>query len=146
LRSTVTDLHPAVLHAAGLLQALRELAVREAERARVSIEVDADNWPPGPHARDELLFGTARELLTNIVKHARAKAVVIRLAQTEHAVELVVSDDGVGFDEDVLARRLAEGHIGLASLRTRVAGAGGTVTFRRREPTGSVVTVALPPG
>ena len=45
------------------------------------------------------------------------------------ACHLDVADDGVGMTSDQATRRLAEGHIGLASQRTRIEAAGGTMTI-----------------
>jgi two-component system, NarL family, sensor kinase len=144
LRSTVSELHPAVLHAAGLLRALQDLVLREGERARLGITLDTMGWPDTPSPMDELLFTTARELLTNIVKHAHASSVQINLDLSDGWARLIVTDDGAGFDEAALASRLAAGHVGLASLRARAAGAGGTVAIESAHPAGTVVTVTLP--
>jgi two-component system NarL family sensor kinase len=144
LRATVSELHPAVLEAAGLARAVQDLAIREAQRSRLAITVDTLRWPEGSGPLDELLFTTTRELLTNVVKHAAATSVHIGLTQIDGQARLVVSDDGRGVDPSVLDRRVAEGHIGLASLRARVAGAYGTVQITAAVPTGTVVTVEVP--
>jgi two-component system, NarL family, sensor kinase len=144
LRSTVSELHPAVLEAAGLARAVQDLAIRETERTRLAITVDTLRWPEGGGPLDELLFTTARELLTNVVKHAGATSVHIGLTQVDGQARLVVSDDGKGLDASVLDQRVADGHIGLASLRARVAGAYGTVEITPAVPHGTVVTVEAP--
>jgi two-component system NarL family sensor kinase len=56
---------------------------------------------------------------------------------------LTVADDGVGVNGETMARRLGEGHIGLASHRTRVDAAGGTFVFLEA-PAGTNVCVELP--
>jgi two-component system, NarL family, sensor kinase len=144
LRSTVSELHPAVLEAAGLARAVQDLAIRETERTRLAITVDTLRWPEGGGPLDELLFTTTRELLTNVVKHAGATSAHIGLTQADGQARLVVSDDGRGVDSSVLDHRVAEGHIGLASLRARVAGAYGTVEITAAVPKGTVVTVEVP--
>lgn len=144
LRATVSELHPAVLEAAGLARALLDLAERDAERGRLAISVDTDDWPDGAGPLDELLFTTARELLTNVIKHARASAVHIRLALTDGVVRLRVADDGRGIDPVAAGQRVSAGHIGLASLRARIAGAGGSVRVGRATPSGTVVDVEIP--
>ena len=73
---------------------------------------------------ERVVFGVVRELVTNVVKHAKAESVLIELALTDDQLVAVVADDGVGFDEESAARRLAAGHIGLASQRLRVEAAG----------------------
>ncbi len=60
------------------------------------------------------------------------------------APSLMIADDGRGIDPDVAGRRVSEGHIGLASLRARVAGAGGALDVAPATPTGTVVTIDVP--
>ena len=73
LRSTVSELHPAVLEQAGLAQAVRDLAASSRVAASWSIDVDIQAWPDGTHTPvDDLLFSAARELLSNVVRHAAA--------------------------------------------------------------------------
>jgi two-component system NarL family sensor kinase len=143
LRETVTQLHPAVLRQAGLARALRDLSTSVVGRAGLTVNLDVSGWPDEPGPADELLYGCARELLNNVVKHAQAKAVRVVLERADGTGSLVVADDGVGLPVAALDTRLAEGHIGLASLRTRVAAAGGQLTIADNGP-GTTVTITLP--
>ena len=77
---------------------------------------------------DALLLATARELLTNVVKHAQATRADVRLSVDGPDAVLVVADDGVGVDPQLVDRRAAEGHLGLVSRRVRIESAGGTLT------------------
>ena len=77
-----------------------------------------------------LLFTSARELVTNVVKHANARRLDLRLSLRGDRAELVVADDGLGLADGVLATRLAEGHIGLESYRVRLEAA--TADWTRR--------------
>ena len=143
LRSTVTELHPAVLEHAGLAKAVRELAAAAA-RIDLTIDVDVDDWPDGVRTPvDALLFGAARELLSNVVKHADARSADVSLALRGSSARLVVSDDGRGFDEHTRRERLEAGHIGLASQIVRVEAAGGTLTVEEGA-SGTSVTVVVP--
>ena len=73
LRSTVSELHPAVLEQSGLAAAVSQLASTAAERAGLELTLDTDGWPATARTPvDPLLFGTARELLANVVRHAAA--------------------------------------------------------------------------
>jgi two-component system, NarL family, sensor kinase len=143
LRDTVTQLHPAVLRQAGLARALHDLTASVGARAGFAVFLDVTGWPDEPGPADELLYGCARELLTNVAKHARAKTVRVVLDRVDGTGSLVVADDGVGLPVGALDARLAEGHIGLASLRTRVAAASGQLTIADNDP-GTRVTIALP--
>ncbi|MFD7082218.1 sensor histidine kinase [Streptomyces sp. NPDC059918] len=143
LRSSVTDLHPAVLERAGLPRALEELAERTAQRGRFTVDVRSGAESAG-HDADRLLYSCTREFLTNIVKHARASHVTVRFDVTDGRAVLSVADDGVGLAPAVLQERLAQGHIGLASQRLRIEEAGGHLTMESARPRGTVVRVSLP--
>lgn len=145
LRSTMSQLHPAVLDTAGLLPALRDTVETFRARGRFRIELDSDGWEDGLRTgADELLLTTARELLTNVVKHADARLVRVALSRTADTARMVISDDGRGMAEVDLQARLGAGHLGLASRRIRVEAAGGTIDFRAAEPHGTVVEIDLP--
>jgi two-component system NarL family sensor kinase len=145
LRSTVAELHPAVLERAGLPAAVRDLAASASARGGFTAELDLDGWPPDRRTPvDGLLYRTARELLANVVKHAGAEHVVVGLALVDGHARLTVTDDGVGVAEPDVARRLGEGHIGLTSHVLRVEAAGGSLTLAPAPRTGTVAVVSLP--
>ncbi|GAA4558161.1 sensor histidine kinase [Pseudonocardia xishanensis] len=139
LRSTVAELHPAVLDKAGLAAAVRELATAAAARGGFAVDVEAD-WPARTPL-DPLLHRTARELLANVAEHAGAETVHVTLERVGGRARLVVADDGVGID--AAAAGPAGGHIGLPSHAVRIEAAGGRMTVAPGRP-GTVVTVVLP--
>jgi two-component system NarL family sensor kinase len=145
LRATVSQLHPAVLDQAGLARALQDLASETARRSGFELDIDVEQWPEGRRSEDRLLYSCARELLTNVAKHAQAGKVRVELARTEHGSSLTITDDGEGLPPDARTTRLAEGHIGLASLATRVAAAGGRLTIESVPGAGTSAAVVLPP-
>ena len=141
LRALTKELHPSVLDAAGLQAAIRGLLDTLVERTGVAAECDIDY--PRPHAEDPMIYGIARELLTNVTRHAEAKTVWLTLRDEGDVATLDVHDDGVGIDPAVFSTRIREGHIGLASQRSRVETARGTWEFRPVEQ-GTWVRVTLP--
>ncbi len=145
LRTTVGELHPAVLAQAGLAQALHDLAVNTRGRGRVEVSVSID--PPDDQHRDPtdfVLYSAARELLGNVVKHAGAQTISLSLVRTDRDATVTVTDDGTGIPAGEMERQLAAGHIGLASHRLRVEAAGGSLTLAPGSPHGTVATVVLP--
>ncbi|MFF4369342.1 ATP-binding protein [Streptomyces sp. NPDC001594] len=143
LRQVSVTLHPEVLEEAGLAAAVRSLARTTAERAGLELVCEVDH--PRRYASDPVLFAVVRELLGNVARHARASEVRVGLRDTGSAVVLEVRDDGVGVDPGLLAGRLAEGHIGLASQRTRVEALGGVMELLPvRQGTWVRVTVPVP--
>ena len=141
LRSTVAELHPAVLEHAGLARALHDLTTATA-RPGLSVDVDTGGWPASVRTPvDALLFGAARELLTNVVKHADASHVKVSLVLDGGWAQLAVTDDGRGIADLAGRQAVDAGHIGLHSQVLRVEAAGGslTVTGDGSGTTGSVV-------
>lgn len=145
LRSTTTELHPAVLDRAGLPVAVRELARSVAPRGDLVVEVDDAAWPEGVRTdADQLLLATARELLANVVKHASASSVLVTLALADGQALLVVEDDGVGTSAADVEARAAQGHVGLTSRRVRISSAGGTLELSPATPHGTRVECRVP--
>ena len=142
LRSTVTQLHPQVLAQLGLTPALREL-VKQFE-ARTEVTVDADLEEVGKPESQQLLHRAARELLTNVGKHAGATTVHVGLRRHGDRITLTVSDDGRGFDPAVVGQSVADGHIGLGSLLARFDAMGGAMDIDSASD-GTTVTVTSPP-
>jgi two-component system NarL family sensor kinase len=146
LRDAIFELHPYVLDEAGLEAALRSVAERAAARAGLALDFDFSSFEDGNRggANDQLLFSAARELVSNVVRHAHAKRLSIGLSRDDSEVVLVVEDDGRGLDPTTLAGRLAGGHIGLASQRVRVESAGGRMSVISRPGAGTRAEVRLP--
>jgi two-component system, NarL family, sensor kinase len=143
LRSTVTELHPQVLAQLGLSAAVREL-LRQYE-SRNGLTVDAALDDVGKPASQSLMYRAARELLTNVNKHAGASTVRVRLFEAGDRIVLTVADDGTGFEPSIVAARVVEGHIGLGSLQARFDAMGGAMTIDSKIGHGTRVTVTSPP-
>jgi two-component system, NarL family, sensor kinase len=142
LREAVFELHPYVLEEAGLPAALRSVAQQAASRAGLALELDLRY--ERRHPREPLLFSAARELLSNVVRHAGAAHVLVRLRETDGQVELAVEDDGRGFPPERLVEQLADGHVGLASQRVRIEAAGGSMEVASSSGHGTRVAIRLP--
>jgi signal transduction histidine kinase len=85
------------------------------------------------------LFLAAKEALTNIVKHARATEVWLRVNVTVCALELAIEDNGQGFDP---AAEAADGD-GLRNMRQRMAEIGGECQIESRPGAGTRVLLRL---
>jgi len=147
LRSLQFELSPPVLHQRGLPAALEWLAANARVRWGLPIHcvIGADT-PPLGHDLSVILFRAARELVYNLIKHARATRGEIRLTGTAAGLELRVEDDGIGFDTDGDgAPGSPAAGFGLYSLRERVALLGGSLSVEALAP-GARVSIRLPAG
>jgi two-component system NarL family sensor kinase len=143
LRSTVTELHPQVLAQLGLTEAVRELVRQFESRNDVAVQAELDDV--GKPQSQSLLYRAARELLTNIGKHAEATTVRISLSRKGDRIVFTIVDDGTGFDPGTVGQYVADGHIGLGSLLARFDSMGGAMDIDSRRGYGTQVTVTSPP-
>jgi two-component system NarL family sensor kinase len=143
LRSTVTQLHPQVLAQLGLTPALREMLKQFESRTEVAVVADLEEVSKPESA--QLLHRAARELLTNVGKHAGAKTVHVELKRKGNRLRLTIADDGRGFDPAVVGQSVADGHIGLGSLLARFDAMGGAMHIDSAAGGGTRVTVTSPP-
>lgn len=142
LRGAVADLHPYLLEQAGLAAAIGQAARAAAQRAGFELQLDVSDGEPGPN--DRAVLRCTSELLSNVVRHARATHVSVALQRDEEADRVRVRDDGVGFDPVEVTATVRAGHIGLASLRERAEALGGALTLASAPGTGTVATVTIP--
>lgn len=145
-RSLTCDLSPPILYEVGLTAALKWLAAQCQRRHGLSLEVNAD-VPPGTLGEERriLLYQVARELVMNIVKHARSTRASMTLSRHGSSVQLRVEDNGVGFcPEQVELLRDDEMKFGLFSIRERVTHYGGRFELRARPGEGTLIQIDLP--
>ena len=145
-RSLSVELSPPILHAGCLADVLHWLGRWMADKYAVAVDVHADRAtdPPAEDIRI-LLFHAVRELLFNVVKHARAKRATVSLATCQvDRVRVIVSDDGVGFvPDDLRLKANAASGFGLFSLRERLALLGGQLQIDSRPGAGTRITLEV---
>jgi signal transduction histidine kinase len=140
IRALIRDLHRSPLGRAGLADAIHGFVAETARDAEVEFRTDIDEIElPPPIAL--LLYHIAREGVMNALKHAQARTVEISVKQVGDEVELVLRDDGVGFDPEAPP---PEGHYGLTMMRERAAVAGGTIRMESAPGKGTTITVRMP--
>lgn len=102
------------------------------------LDVPGEELPVKPHATLQLLR-VAREALTNVVKHAKARQVSLLLAQREHCLLLQIEDDGVG-----VTTASRPGGRGLGNMAARADALGGALRIEPRPAGGTQVTLSIP--
>lgn len=141
VRRIASELHPSVLDALGLPAAVewhcRELQKRSGLDVQVEVP-SAELFLEGALATS--LFRILQEATTNVVRHAQARHLAVRLWQERGALCLRVQDDGHGFDRRKLAAARGVG-LGLFGMEERGEMIGARVTIRSRPGDGTVVTV-----
>lgn len=138
LRNVAVELRPPVLDDLGLPAALEYLAEQATSKERPIVAViKADTSPSAarrPPADVELaMFRIAAEAVTNAVRHAGASAIEIRAEVEPTRVELVVTDDGSGFDAGAASGARGK-HIGLSSMRRRAQAIDADLSITAARP------------
>ncbi|MGI8715951.1 MAG: sensor histidine kinase [Solirubrobacteraceae bacterium] len=143
LRHEIFAMHPLGLEQAGLAAVLSSLADNEAQRGAFTVTVEVSPGAERSEHRD-LIIATARELLTNVAKHAGADHVAIRVRSEDHRLELTVIDDGAGVRPDQVEHAVNGGHIGLATIRERIRARAGRLDIDSSPQGGTTIRATIP--
>ena len=145
-RALVSELGSPVLYELGFVPAVAGLC-KEIEKGHGLRVRYQDDKKPKPLADDVqvLLFQSLREVLANALKHARATKVEVSLSVKEEFLEIVVCDDGVGFDRGGLQGMIQEGqNFGLFSIQQRLESVAGNMNIDSVPGRGTCVTLMAP--
>jgi signal transduction histidine kinase len=146
VRGLSFDLRPSLLDELGLVPALRSLLKRQAQRAGFQASLQADPTQQQIPPQVEIAcFRIVQESLTNVMRHAQAQQVVVELRSDPQALQLLIRDDGAGFDVPAALQRAARGDsLGLLGMEERAVLAGGRLTIRSTPGQGTEVRAHFP--
>lgn len=133
LRALVSGIHPPVLADRGLVDAIRALALDSASRVRVAAE--PIGRPSAPI--ESAAYFAVSELLTNVTKHANARAAAIDIHHAHGVLTLTVSDDGRGGADPSRGT-------GLRGIERRLAAFDGTMSVQSPSGGPTVVRLEIP--
>ena len=146
-RSLTFEISPPVLYELGFEAAVNWLAKQTRQRFGLEVEF-ADDGKPKPLNTDirVLLFQAVRELLVNVVKHAKAKKAKVFTCRIQKNIQITVEDNGVGFDVEAISdvKDPAKGGFGLFNIRERLDQIGGSVIINARAGKGTRITLTAP--
>jgi signal transduction histidine kinase len=138
IRQLVYALRPPALDDLGLAGALRAEATQyEGSSLRIVVEAPA-TLPPLPAAVEVAAYRIAQEALTNVVRHAGARTCTIRLVVADDALDLEVTDDGLGLPT------VHRQGVGLVSMRERATELGGACGVEFLSGGGTRVRASFP--
>jgi PAS domain S-box-containing protein len=140
-RSLTYELSAPILYEAGLEAALGWLGDDIGNRYGIEVAINGDGAAREADQDVQIaLFQVTRELLINVVKHAKAKTVLIGLCRDGEKLRLQVADDGVGIDP--LAPK--KDGFGLFNIRERLRSLGGWLEIESEKNGGARAIVVLP--
>ncbi|MBI4300727.1 MAG: GAF domain-containing protein, partial [Chloroflexi bacterium] len=146
VRRLMLDLRPTLLDDLGLIPAISWYAENYLAKANIKARVEAVNMKERlPQEVETNLFRIVQEAITNIMKHAEARTVEIKLARQDGLVHASIEDDGKGFDTSSLRRPSARGSaLGIFGIRERVDLLGGTFNVSSSPGNGTRLELVIP--
>jgi signal transduction histidine kinase len=143
-RTLMAELSPPTLRESGFLLALKELCALMVKHG-LTVDLHASHDQVRlPDAQATLLYQSVRELLLNVVKHARTDRARVRLSLGEdETLVLSVQDQGLGFDPGLLRASSAGEHFGLLSVMERMEAMGGSFEAVSEPSRGTTITLRL---
>ncbi|HUW38361.1 MAG TPA: cache domain-containing protein [Rhodocyclaceae bacterium] len=138
------DLHPSVLDYGGVVPALEDYGRKFFDHTGIAVLVSGEDPEFRLPAETEIaLYRIAQEALTNCAKHAGANKVTIALNGDTERASFVISDDGAGFDPNMLAQGRKTHGLGLLSMRERAEAIGGRLTLESAPGKGTRIRVEI---
>lgn len=143
VRDVSAILHPRQLTSLGLEASLRGHLLRTLADSQVRWSLECKQQLSGiPEEMTVAAFRITQEAVTNMLRHAHASNLLVRLRRLPQGLELHISDDGVGFSPATDPAR--EGQRGMSGMAERVALLNGTWTIRSEPGDGTRIDVLLP--
>ena len=144
VRDAVSALHPVILERRGLEAALEAVCAQAENQAGFDAALTVA--PEAIGSTDGLVFSVARELVTNAARHSGAGHLAVDVTAANGGVLLTVTDDGEGIEAGRRDKALDEGHIGLASIASRLEAIGGELVIETPDGGGTRAVATIPAG
>ena len=136
-----SELHPKLLTDLGLADAIEWYCGEQQERTGLKFELFVEESGTKDFQTDLALFRILQEALTNVIRHAEAKKVVISIHYESEGTFMVIADDGVGISQAILE---SSNSMGLFGMRERAIQRNGTLELGLNTPSGTKIAVFIP--
>lgn len=147
VRRITRDLVPTTLEQFGLASAVDEFIRRlqASNSFTVQFHCDAEEIPRQPQKIELTLFRITQELVNNAIKHSGCSMIEVELYQNADQLELIVRDNGKGFDASSMRNSRSAG-LGLRNIESRLSIVNGKISYQNPEIQGSCAHVVVPTG
>jgi signal transduction histidine kinase len=145
-RTLTFDLSSPILYELGLEAALESVGERvlECNSIHFTFETDREPKPLAPETK-VVLYRSVEELLHNVVKHAEARSVQVGVRRDQHRIEIVITDDGRGYDFAAVYKGGARGRgYGILSIREQLLAIGGRLEVDTAPGRGTACLLVAP--
>lgn len=145
VRRISREMHPPVLDNLGLVPAFEFLRGGLEQRSKLRVRVEGPQDLRFPEAIEMTVYRVVQEALTNVVKHAKATSVTIRLESTSEGLRCSVQDDGIGFDVKSQQSEHGDRGMGLLAMKHRLQRVGGELHLHSAPGHGTEVSLTIRP-
>jgi PAS domain S-box-containing protein len=143
IREISNNLMPRVIHEYGLVKALQAFCSKVNQTGKIYVDFNANGIESTLNKNIQLiLFRVISELLTNTIKHARAKNAYVQLQKSEENISLIFTDDGMGFNSKKIMDNKNTG-IGLKSIVSRIKSINGSCEIVSEEGKGFKIIIEI---
>lgn len=130
-RNLSRDLRPSLLDDIGLIPAIRWYIDKEGQRAGIKTKIVSEAVKKYPSSIEITCYRLVQESITNILRHAKAKNVIVKLYDVEDNLHLKIIDNGVGFDVyATIKKSIRGGSMGVLGMQERVELVGGELRIK----------------
>jgi chemotaxis methyl-accepting protein methylase/signal transduction histidine kinase len=144
MRSLTAQLNPPVLEQLGLVPAIEWLSEEMRKTYQLEVALDDDMKPkPLDAITASILFRAVRELLINVIRHAKVKRARVATRCADGHLTLEIIDQGNGFSLAGVQSR-SSGGLGLATIRERITYIGGTLQITSARNSGTTAMIRVP--
>jgi len=141
-RRSLQSLRATPLEQFGLALALRDIAESAAQRADLMLELEVPELAVNlPAHIEQSIYRIAQEALENVVRHARAHMISVKLLYNTAELQFIIIDDGIGFTLEQLSRSI--NHWGIRGMQERAVGLGSTLNIVSEPDHGTRLSLCL---
>jgi signal transduction histidine kinase len=153
IKNLALDLRPSMLDELGLIPTIRQYAKEFSRRTGIQIKLELAIIDNNQHNLNNFtaelettLFRIIQEALTNVAKHAEADMVMIQLKETDSKLELIINDNGAGFDVTKALANQKKKCVGLFGMKERVSLWSGNLVIKSSPGEGTTLFITIPAG
>jgi signal transduction histidine kinase len=141
-RTVSFNLAPSVLSDFGVIPAIRILSEQVAKMSGITIDFQEIKLPRLPESIEVCLYRITQEAIHNSVKYSKSSLITIQLFDNQGFIELIISDDGNGFDLSTVRKKL--GGSGLKNMQARAELLNGSFKIQSKVGKGTTIRVEIP--
>ncbi|HTL82578.1 MAG TPA: triple tyrosine motif-containing protein [Bacteroidia bacterium] len=141
VRTISHNMMPGALIRLGLISAVNELINKINDTEKLKIEYDTDLEDRLPETMEIALYRIVQEVLNNMVRHAEAKNIVVKMKRSSNELLINISDDGKSFDVSKIAESKG---LGWKNIHSRVELLGGTIRVESESGKGTSIFISIP--